>query len=388
MPSLFSVSESDPSQSAKAKECGNDIIVLDADTDMNIEVTTDEQSRTDIKDMGLSNHSLTIQSNVDESSIDDRIEFSTETKGIDQIEKISASDLSTPNSKKRRVTPSDDSGSKQKQQKKVNQMTLSSFFFKGSNVATTASTPSKMPNQEATKSPSPPSTSEKTFGMNPAMDPMTIDVDIETDQLQTTSSSSDEVKPPPKKATVSADKIETSIETNLNHGSAVSSVIIPAGSQSTKMATDSSTKTINVLSQSAVKKKTRARPAKPRNTDSSKGKESSARKAKQSASSTKKTKPLDSLATTAVVKKKLSEGELSEENRALLRKYRAMKERYMERVHDVTNKHKDGLQEEDLGTVKFQPIRDDIELKTKDAGQCEEFPSQVVTNMALLIEGR
>ena len=68
MPSLFSVSESDPIQSAKPKECGNDIIVLDADADM--EVAMEEEPQTDIKDSQPSNPALDKQSDGVEMSID------------------------------------------------------------------------------------------------------------------------------------------------------------------------------------------------------------------------------------------------------------------------------------------------------------------------------
>ncbi|KAL3924005.1 MAG: hypothetical protein SGARI_006113 [Bacillariaceae sp.] len=47
----------------------------------------------------------------------------------DPSEYSSSTDTSTPKSKKRRVTPGEDSDSKQSQQKKVNQMSLSSFFL-------------------------------------------------------------------------------------------------------------------------------------------------------------------------------------------------------------------------------------------------------------------
>ena len=93
-----------------------------------MEVAMEEEPQTDIKDSQPSNPALDKQSDGVEMSIDGPIEVSDEK----DVQDLSTSELSTPNSKKRRVTPNDDSGSKQKQQKKVNQMTLSSFFFQGS----------------------------------------------------------------------------------------------------------------------------------------------------------------------------------------------------------------------------------------------------------------
>ena len=374
MPSLCSVSERDPSQSAKAKECGDDITVVDADAD--IDVTAEGESQTDNKDSLPSNSALNKQSDSSGTSIDDPIEVSTES----EAQGHTTSESSTPNSKKRQITPNDDSGSKQKQQKKVNQMTLSSFFFKGSKTPTTASTPSKTPQRKATKSPknrTPPPSEAKKGETSRAEKSEVIDVDMVPDEGQSTTTPSEESKPSPTEIAV---KMETSEETKLNDGSAVCSVDVIASAPGTKPTTESlATNAINVLSESVVKKKPRARAAKSKKNSPS-AKESSARKPK-------KTKALDSLVTN-VVKKELSESELSEENRSLLQKYRTMKERYLERVHDVNNKHKAGLPEEDLGDINLQPITDDTELKTNDTGNCEEFPSQVVSNMALIIEGR
>ena len=382
MPSLFNVSESDPIQSAKPKECGNDIIVLDADVDM--EVAMEEESQTDNKGPQLSNPALNKQSGDAGMSIDDPIEVSDEKDSQD----LTTSESSTPNSKKRRVTPNDDSGSKQKQQKKVNQMTLSSFFFKGNKATTSVSTPSKTPQRTASsapKTPTPSSTGKKLTEKKLEDAFVPIEVDKDANESRSAATPSKAMQSTPKTATKTEDKTETSVETESKHGSAVCEVEIAAEVPETKPTNEPSTANpINVLSESVVKKKPRAKTTKSKKTSPKKtgpsGKESTARKPK-------KTKALDSLVT-KVEKKELSESDLTDENRSLLQKYRTMKERYLERVHDVTKKHRDGLPEEDLGTITLQPITDDTELKTNETGNCEVFPSQVVANMALLIEGR
>lgn len=387
MPSLFNVSESDPIQAAKPKECGNDIIVLDADADM--EVAMEDESQTDNKGPQLSNPALNKQSGDAGMSIDDPIEVSDEKDSQD----LATSESSTPNSKKRRVTPNDDSGSKQKQQKKVNQMTLSSFFFKGNKATTSVSTPSKTPQRTASsapKTPTPSSTGKQLTEKKLEDAFVPIEVDKDANQSQPAATPSKAMQSTPKPATKTENNTETSVETESKHGSAVCEVEIAAEVPETKPTNEPSTANlINVLSESVVKKKPRAKTTKSKKTSPKKtspkktgpsGKESTARKPK-------KTKALDSLVTN-VEKKELSESDLADENRSLLQKYRTMKERYLERVHDVTKKHRDGLPEEDLGNITLQPITDDTELKTNEDGSCEDFPSQVVANMALLIEGR
>jgi len=101
---------------------------------------------------------------------------------------------------------------------------------------------------------------------------------------------------------------------------------------------------------------------------------------------TKKKSSETSNKTTVV--KKLSEGELSAEAAALLKKYRNMKDLYLKRADDVTNRYKNGLDEEDFGTIKYELLSDDTDLKLNDTKHCEEFPPQVIANMSLLIEGR
>ena len=65
-----------------------------------------------------------------------------------------------------------------------------------------------------------------------------------------------------------------------------------------------------------------------------------------------------------------------------------MKDLYLKRADDVTNRYKNGLDEEDFGTIKYELLSDDTDLKLNDTKHCEEFPPQVIANMALLIEGR
>ncbi len=397
MPSLCSVSQSEPLPAAKGIECGNDIVVLDTDAEM--EMATKEECQP------VNNEDSLPAKQTDEavSSIENPLECPAKTK---ETKLASGSESLTPNSKKRRVSPNEDSGSKQKQQKKVNQMTLSSFFFQRKNNAPSAtSSSSKTPSRKATSASKPtspvPQADTSKSGKCPAKDPVVIDVDMDTEKSPTSDKSSEETKPSRKEVTEKKQEIQTVVETKTAAESDKPAKEEPSSSMETERAAESSpSKTVNVLSASVVKKKTRARAAKSKKPNSDE-KENNGRKAKQSTPKAKKTKALDSLATTTgskmeaakkepkrEVKKELSEDELSEENRALLQKYRTMKERYLERVNDVMNEHKDGLSEEVFGTIQLESIADGTELKTNDANHCEEFPSEVVTNMALLIEGR
>ena len=384
MPSLCSVSQSDPIQTDKGKECDNDM-----------EVELEEGCQADNKDSPTPKPSPTKHSDGASSSIDDTVVCPANTNESEDTETASSSESSTPNSKKRKVTPPDDPGSKQKQQKKVNQMTLSSFFFQGKKNKTTAATPSKTPPKRArtaSKSPSPAPKPDKEAAKKSLIRDLVVvpaNSNRDTDESQATSTTSEETKLYPKRVAEEAD------ERTSNECEEPSQKDLPSSSDTKPAAESSSTKTINVLSASAVKKK---RPSRSRKATSN-GKENNAEKATKltstakktstpkKASTAKKTKQLDSLATT-VAKKEFSEDELSQENRGLLQKYRAMKERYLERVNDVTNNHTEGLPEEDFGTIQLEAIKDGTELKTNETSQCEEFPSQVVINMALLIEGR
>jgi hypothetical protein len=420
MPSLFSVSESDPSESAKTKLCDNNNEIIDLATDNDIEVTTVGESRTDKRDSRPSNSSLANKS--DAAVLSSTDEPHVNAKDLEKTERSSKS-----GSKKRRVTPNIDSGSKKKQQKKVNQMTLSNFFFQRNNNAKTASTPPEIDKEttatadseevgasaspprkvrSATNNPSPASTMEKeTTEKNATENHEQINLDLDTDQLQASSSSTtsggdptergstEEINDSSKNEEGNVDKIKPSVETKLNLENLNSSKKTLAASLETKTTSESSsTNATIVLPESAVTKKTPSGPAHDasltpisrKSDENEKG--SSAHKAKES-DSAKKTKSSE-LPYTFMAEEKLSEEDLSEERCSLLRKYRKMKVRYLERAYDVTHRHKDGLDEEDLGTTKLQPITDGTELKTNDANNCEDFPTQVVTNMAPLIEGR
>ena len=390
MPSLFSVSESGPSETAKTKLCdtsNNNNEIIDLATDNVIEATTVGESR---PSKYLENTAMSSKS------------------------------------KKRRVTPNGDSGSKKKQQKKVNQMTLSNFFSQRSNNANakTASTPSDIdkdketiatedPEEEvasaspprkitsANNNPCPASTLEKDTTEKDTTENYEeiIDLASDTDQSQASSStpsggvptergSTEEIKVSFENEEGNVDKIKPGVETKENLGNLDSSKTTLAASLETKTTSESlSTGTAIDLPESAVTKNTPSEPAHDASLKPTSRKcDEKGSKAKASASA-KKTKSSESPAT-PMVEVKLFEEDLSEERGSLLRKYRKMKERYLERAHDVTHRYKDGLDEEDLGTAKLLPITDGTKLKTNDANNCEDFPSQVVTNMAPLIEGR
>jgi hypothetical protein len=422
MPSLFSIPQGDPCETTKTKQSESDIITIG--TEMEIEVTSVGESQHDGKNAQPSIPSIATTSDAVQSSTEEPFERNFDVKDQEKAERSSTS-LSTPNSKKRRVSPNDDSGSKQKQQKKVNQMTLSSFFFQKSKNATPSSTSPKKRNQSkvtvqldevdastqssrkvaSTKNDSSSITTlEKDTSEGTLIEGHEIiDLVSETDKLQagstaTVLNSTDglltvEKEPLSKDEKEAVVKTKPSSEVEVDNDSADSSKKFTV-SQKLKPNSKAPTETTNVLPASAVKKKkkTASGPSRSASTTSptpksnTKARRTSATKDSQSAS-TKKEKSLES-PDTITAKKKLSEADLSEESCVLLQKYRTTKERYLERAQDVTQKHKGGLAEEDLGKVELQPIADATELKTNDANHCEEFPTPVMANMALLIEGR
>ena len=415
MPSLFNVSESDPTETSETKKCGDIDILLNADTD--IGATSGRQLQTDDSDFRHSESECTKDFNAIQPSTAEGEGGSIHVNTKDSEETDEALSLSapSPHSKKRRVTPTGDSGLKKKQQKKVNQMSLSSFFFQRSENVTTTSTLSKMVQETAERGNSDavmarvssPRKVNSSFNDSSSITTSDNDtpnrseihkLDMVTDQFRNAMSSkikSDEnevstkISPSFESETGNA----PSTETILYHENGNSPNDALAFSLESEIKPDSgSTNTTSIdLTESAFETKNpqeraQSAPSTPSiRTKNRNNKRSSARKGKKS-ESTKNLKSSESL--DILTKKKLSEEDLSKERYELLQKYRKMKTRYLERASDITYRHKDGLDEEDFGTVKLLPMSEDIKLKVNDSNICEEFPTEVVANMGLLIEGR
>ena len=362
---------------------------------------------------------------------------------------VATSSLTSPPNKKRRVTPNDDSASKQDQQKKVNQMTLSSFFFQGdkNKKSTTTSTPpsnSSTGNKKTLVSRKHPRTDDdededecsstrpkedlsttiiSNGGSNNENENEIEIIDLESDNNDDQGNNSEETNFMEKELKTDEKNQPTAVGASTvmdpSITDAASDVSITANTAKAKVTqTTLSTASItNFLTPSAVKKK-RSPPTTPatagkssinKKTTTKKTATSTARKSpkRQSTTSTKKSvkSELESssshFAPTKVIAKTLSLEELPEERRTLLQSHNTMKARYLNRASElVTQYRNDGIEEEKDcydGTLDLlQPVTDESELKLLENNSasaetetnCKEFPTQVLTNMGLLIEGR
>ena len=364
---------------------------------------------------------------------------------------VATSSLNSPPNKKRRVTPNDDSASKQDQQKKVNQMTLSSFFFQGdkNKKSTTTSTPpsnSSTGNKKTLVSRKHPRTDDdedededecsstrpkedlsttiiSNGGSNNENENEIEIIDLESDNNDDQGNNSEETNLMEKELNTDEKNQPTAVGASTvmdpSITDAASDVSITANTAKAKVTqTTLSTASItNFLTPSAVKKK-RSPPTTPATAGKSginkkitkkKTATSTARKSpkRQSTTSTKKSvkSELESssshFAPTKVIAKTLSLEELPEERRTLLQSHNTMKARYLNRASELVTQYRDdGIEEEkDFydGTLDLlQPVTDESELKLLENNSasaetetnCKEFPTQVLTNMGLLIEGR
>lgn len=357
---------------------------------------------------------------------------------------VATSSLTSPPNKKRRVTPNDDSASKQDQQKKVNQMTLSSFFFQGDKnkkSTTTSTPPSNSTGNKKTllsrKHPRTDDDEDEFSSTRPKEDLSTTIIsnggsnneneieiiDLESDNNDDQGNNSEETNFMEKELKTDEKNQPTAVGASTvmdpSITDAASDVSITANTAKAKVTqTTLSTASItNFLTPSAVKKK-RSPPTTPATAGKSsinkkittkKTATSTARKSpkRQSTTSTKKSvkSELESssshFAPTKVIAKTLSLEELPEERRTLLQSHNTMKARYLNRASElVTQYRNDGIEEEkDFydGTLDLlQPVTDESELKLLENNSasaetetnCKEFPTQVLTNMGLLIEGR
>jgi len=407
MPSLVNISKGETTENSEKEKCFQNDIILNADTDVG--TTTGRQVQTDDSDLRPSKSPCTEVSDENKPSTTEGedVIIPVNTKGMEETDESSSSSAPSPNSKKRRVTPTGDSGIKKKQQKVVNHMSLSSFFFQRSENITTTSTPSKIVKAMAKSGNSdvviPRVTSTvKNSSSIPTSENDTPDknrdceLDIVTDQPQNDKSA--KVKPDEKEVTrkIIPSEGETrnspSTKINLDHETEKSPRDTQAVSLETKIDSDSVSTTTTRIDPTELAFETEnpsdvaqsAPSTSSVRTKNKNSKRSNTRKGKKS-ESTENSKSPESLA--SVTKKKLSEGDLTKESYALLQKYRKMKKRYLERASEITCRHKDGLDEEEFGTVKLLPLSEDTKLKMNDSNLCEEFPTEVVANMASLIEG-
>ena len=263
--------------------------------------------------------------------------------------------------KKRKVTPNEDSGSKQNQQKKINQMSLSAFF------PTKGDTPAKSAPKEArataasTAKATPPASKKRKHELSPS-----------TKSSQNQLSVLEMLTPPSKgpKEAKKTDNMEDSIQPIIEHDTAVEShpcTAMGTVAAENNMAEESQDSTTDTREQSHT------------TSESETTMPASCKKPSQRKAAAKKAPAKSKQAETP---KRLTPEELPEDRLALHQKYTSMKEKYLQTAAQLLAQAKQGIEEEAFERCNLEPLQDG------DADNEEEFPTRVVTNILLLVEGR
>jgi hypothetical protein len=303
------------------------------------------------------------------------------------------STMKTPKSTKHKVTPMDDSGSKQKQQKKVSQMSLAAFLVPASKSST--SSPFKIDERKNTQSDN-SSASGSEHDKNPALDD-----DSRGNKKSQAAQTLDTTAPEPagnEETDASSDpetgsksrfqKVECNVPPNKTSDSISTTLSSASSKDENQKNSDSKPKAARKRKakkelQVAVDKTndpTSTNNDEPKDTNCSKPKDSKKRKAR-------KIEPAVADAANEeedFPPKRLTEADLSAERSFLYQRYQAMKEQYLQRSLDLVAQSRDCLEEEKFEMEELQPLQEGESLDQDG----EEFPARVVVNMALLIEGR
>lgn len=286
----------------------------------------DTMQSDDDKTIGIEEHSISSSTPVQEGS-KTIVELSEKPIPCNVVVATEELPVNVKKSAAKQVTPADEtvlgsssstSSRKQKQQRKVNQMTLGNFFF---GVKETSTVPKSPPVATRTS--------------------------------------------PRKKSSKTSKAVVTTMEKPCDDQTACEVKSIDFKKKETVVAKDS-TKDCKE-DKMAPYAPSKAPPAtSPRKVD----KETTPKRKK--ATATKKT------ATPKVLEEKAPE--LSEERKALLKKYSGMKTRYARRAQDLVEEAKKGLPEEDFTMPELHT--------NKEEGEGNDYSDNVIATMVLLIEGR
>jgi hypothetical protein len=268
-------------------------------------------------------------------------------------------------SKKRKVTPSGDPESKQFQQKKVSQMSLSSFFLPCGN-KDAATPPSKVNKRASTPHQQTLSVLEQLS--LPRKRPLNIPSKL--DALKGSSPSASDAK------TIATTKAEEKFDTDMNDTATSTN----GESQHGERFQDEDAIIVHLSSNTDET----TEENKPVNVDESEANDICKRiSSKKRFASKSKSKPTDEKTKSlSEPLKQLTEVELSEDRLTMLKNYRIMKERYLERAAQLISQAKNSIEEETFDVPNLEHLGEGKSLDDDD------FPTRVVSNLALLIEGR
>jgi hypothetical protein len=284
----------------------------------------------------------------------------------------------SPKSQKRKVTPSGDSESKQSQQEKVKQMSLSSFFLPAKVGVSDRKSPLASENVKMSGTKRTTRSSAKNGSVlenlpsprkRPLEDAMTKGNDVEAMKSESIQEDGTKESPPDTDNTT----IEKSdAEEPINGGSAKESEDNSGNEEKTKGQTDSKV----IVDLSTEEEVTEAQPHDAEEAAAAARKPKAPRKR----ASNKASKAEQKKAPTPPAR--LEEKDLDGDRRSLHQKYQTMKVRYVERSSQLVSQARSGIEEENFGKQKPEPLGENETLEDED------FPTRVVGNMALIIEGR
>ena len=306
----------------------------------------------------------------------------------------------TPKSKKRKVTPAEDSESKQTQQEKVKQMSLSSFFLPAKDGAgkspmaavTGSAKPAKNSSSGKKRSAAPENGSVLENLPSPRKRPLeerleenSDDGDEKMKDGDATSkdaekdsklpAADDDSKVEEEGAADAKPAVDTAMDIS-NSGEAESSIDDKKGA---KEANDKPEPDVVDLSTESEATKSKPEDGKKGETPAAVAKpavkpKSTRKRAPKKKSAEQKKEP--------ALPARLEEKDLSEERRSLHQKYQAMKVRYLERSSQLVSQARGGMEEEGYEKQALEPLDENESLDEED------FPTRVVGNMALIVEGR
>jgi hypothetical protein len=279
--------------------------------------------------------------------------------------------------KKRKVTPTEDSESRQSQQKKVNQLSLSSFFLTASGKSDAGGSPLNVTSRKKRKHATSKNSvlEELKSPQQELLDASTItvhDEEMKDVDLPNSCSNGDDKGSSPnemKLGTYEGDPVrrrvddnsaqesskgkEEPAENNVEDGVAVQSVDVAREQAHIRQTNEESPAVTSIASKRKADTKKKATKLKN-----------------------------DEISVNPEPPKRLSEDDLPKDRLSLHQKFQTMKKRYLERNEQLISQARGGVEEEDFERAELAPLGKDESLEH------EEFPTGVVANLALLIEGR
>jgi hypothetical protein len=275
---------------------------------------------------------------------------------------------STPKSNQRKVTPHGDPESKQVQQKKVSQMSLSSFFLPSGDKSRVATPLSKINEGTGVTNHQAFSVLEQLISHDKkslssssnTCSPTNGDTEVVEETQGDGKLDKNDSKPPTVKSNKDGGSKRGKKSQDKDNTNDLSNDTDEIQGEDTFVDVQESkpqNKTTNIITSSKRKCTKKRFASKPKSSEEK---------------ATSATEPL----------KQLTEDELSEDRLLLHKNYRSMKERYLERASQLISHAKSGIDEETFEVPNLEKLGEGESLDDDD------FPTRVVSNMALLIEGR